>query len=479
MSFNNLLAPTEQRIPCTGNFLPLSENTILYHLNPFPASGIAKNRERWYVIIMKETTKTAVLFSLGCRLNTADSALLVDRLERAGYRVADIHDPAVVPDLVVINSCTVTGEAARKSRQTARQLRRRWPGARLVATGCSAELDREEWLRDGVADAVLTNPAKRRIEEFTGPQEPAPPEFSMTQSRELFREKAWGRFPYRSRAFVKIQEGCGNFCSYCIVPYARGPERSRDFEEVVADCRQALAAGMPELVLTGVNTAAYRDGERDLGDLVGALSRLPGEFRIRLSSTEPHPSNLRLLEIWRDNPKICRFLHLSLQHGADRILTRMNRHYTVAEYARFVAAARAAVPDISLGTDVIVGFPGETDADFEASRAVIRELDFANTHLFRYSPRPGTPAASFPDRVPVDVVKKRYAALQQDADDARKRFIRGRIGTVVPVIFEEVRSDGFVWGWTDHYIQVRRPAGEFPLDRIVALELREEDAPGL
>lgn len=426
---------------------------------------------------MNQSEKYAIIYTLGCRLNTADAALLTDRLERAGYTVVDASQECSEVALVIINSCSVTAEAARKSRQMARQFRRRYPMARIVATGCSAELDREKWEAEGTVDAILTNPEKRRIEEFCDDTTPVivEHETSLKQSNDVFRETAQGRFPFRSRAFLKIQEGCENFCTYCIVPYARGPERSRDFDEVVADCRRSLDAGFPELVLTGVNTAAYRDGERDLGDLVAAICALPGDFRVRLSSTEPHPSNRRLLEVLRDHPKVCRFLHLSLQHGADRILKRMNRKYSAAEFADFVHAAREMVPGISIGTDVIVGFPGETDEDFERSREFIAEMAFANTHLFSYSPRPGTPAATFPDQVHGDVVKARYALLRKDADAARKAFIRGQIGQRVPVIFEEVDAEGFAVGWSDNYIHIRRRADSVELHRICSVEVLEED----
>lgn len=426
------------------------------------------------------TMPRAVLFTLGCRLNAADSALLTDRLERAGYAiVADA--PGVVPDLVIVNSCTVTGEAARKSRQLARQLRRRFPAARLVVTGCSAELDPAVWSREATADAVLSNPDKRRIEEFTGvgvADAPREPMVSLEQDRGVFREEATGKFPFRSRAFLKIQEGCENFCTYCIVPYARGPERSRDFDEVLADCRQALAAGLPELVLTGVNTAAYAASGRDLAALVREICRLPGDFRVRLSSTEPHPANRRLLDLIAEEPKVCRFLHLSLQHGADRILRRMNRNYSAAEFAEFAAEARERIPDLALGTDLIVGFPGETEADFEDGRAFVRKLEFANTHLFRYSPRPGTPAAGFPGRVPPEEVRRRYVLLEAEAAAARRAFIERRFGRTFPVIFEEERPDGSRAGWTDNYIQVRMPAAEAELHRIVPVTLSAANCAG-
>lgn len=414
----------------------------------------------------------AVIYTLGCRLNTADSALLTDRLEKSGYEIVAPGAPGIAPELVVINSCTVTADAARKSRRLARRLRRQFPAARLVATGCSAELDRAVWAADGAVDAVIGNPAKRRIAEFIAPGGPADDAGrSLDAGREVFREAAASLFPFRSRAFLKIQEGCENFCTYCIVPYARGPERSRDFDEVLRDCRQAVAAGRPELVLTGVNTAAYVDRGRDLAALLRAIAAIPGDFRIRLSSTEPHPANRALLDVMAGEEKVCRFLHLSLQHGADRILRAMGRKYTAAEYAEFAALAREKIRNLSLGTDLIVGFPGETAEDFETGRAFAAQLAFANTHLFRYSPRPGTPAAALPGRVSPEVMKRRYGLLREDADAARRNFIRACHGETAGVIFEELTPDGLLTGWTDHYIQVKMPAKAAATDRIVPVVL--------
>ncbi len=420
----------------------------------------------------------AIIMTLGCRLNTADAALLTDRLERTGFELLDAVS-ATEADLVIVNSCAVTAEAERKSRQAARQLGKRFPKARLVLTGCAAELAESggSWL--DTVDAVLPNPAKRSISEFLEAVGFVA-SHSLEAGKETFREEAAGRFPFKSRAFLKIQEGCENFCSYCIVPYVRGPERSRDFEEVLADCRQAVAAGFAELVLTGVNTAAYRDGGRDLGGLVRAIARLDGDFRIRLSSTEPHPANLGLLDVMAEEPKVCRFLHLSLQHGADRILAAMNRKYQTADYAAFVAEARRRVPGIAIGSDVIVGFPGETDEDFETSRRFIAGMAFANTHLFSYSPRPGTPAVKMPGRVAPEIVKERYNLLKKEAEAARKAFIRAELARgVFGVIFEEERADGFAYGWSDHYIQLRAPAGTVPLEKIVRRQFFESDAPEL
>ena len=417
--------------------------------------------------------KTAAVFTLGCRLNQADSALLCDRLNRMGYTLMEPGSAGQL-DLLIINSCTVTGTAAQKSRQAAHKFRKQHPGALIIVTGCSAEIDRDCWQRENCVDVILTNPEKRRLSELVtdylnGQPTHSGMALSLGQPPEVFRERAAGRFPFRSRAFVKIQEGCNNFCSYCIVPYARGPERSRDAAEVLAECRQLIDRHFPEIVLTGVNVCAYHDHGKTLSRLLDELCALPGDFRIRLSSTEPHPDNMTLLETMSRQARLCRFLHLSLQHGSNAILRAMNRHYTAEEYAEFVQRARQLLPDIHIGTDVIVGFPGETEKYFLESCALIEQLRFANTHIFSYSPRRGTPAATMPDQVPSPAVKERYDYLKKITDRQKREFAAGQLGKTLPVIFERTDRDGLAVGWSDNYLQIH--AAAVPLRRIVPVTI--------
>ena len=420
----------------------------------------------------------ALIVTLGCRLNQADSALLTDRLSRLGFRILE-SGGVEVPALAVVNSCTVTAAAAAKSRQAARRLHKLYPGALVVLTGCSAELDYGGRRRAADGVAILSNPEKRDIgallDDFLSGRLPDQPMArSADEPAAVFREEAFGQFPFRTRAFLKIQEGCDDFCSYCIVPHSRGRERSRAFDEVVDDCRRAVAAGCPEVVLTGVNTCAYEDAGRGLNELIATLCEtVPGDWRLRLSSTEPAPDNLALLEVMARYPgRVCRFLHLALQHGSDRILHLMNRHYTTREYAEFAAAARRRMPDIHLGSDVIVGFPGETEADFEESLAFIRSMKFANLHIFSYSRRAGTPAATMPGQVPEAVKKRRHRALEQLGEEMAAEFRQSQIGKILPVIFETADAEGNAHGWSDNYLAVSRPAREVELRRIVLVEYR-------
>jgi threonylcarbamoyladenosine tRNA methylthiotransferase MtaB len=405
---------------------------------------------------MDKFPETVAFYTIGCRLNQADSALLCVRLEEHGCRSVEI-DTAERIDLIIVNTCTVTGNAARKSRQTARKLKKDHSDACMVITGCSAEIENSFWVDESWVDLVLPNPEKKNIithlNGLLSDKTAANLEFSPQQNvDQLFYEEAGASFPFKSRAFLKIQEGCNNFCTYCIVPYARGRERSRSRNEVLADFRRLLKNGFREIVLVGVNVSTYNDNGCKLFDLLAEMCREPGAYRIRLSSTEPHLGNMKLIDVMAENPKICRFLHLSLQHGSDTILKSMNRKYTTAEYAEFITEAKQRIPGIHLGTDVIVGFPGETDALFTESADFIRCMDFSNIHIFTYSPREGTPAAKYPDQIPAQIAKIRYQALTEIAETAKLKFVRSQLKLQQQVIFERCNRDGLYEGWSDNYI---------------------------
>lgn len=415
------------------------------------------------------TGQPAKIITLGCRLNQADSALLTDRLQQMGFFVLDERDPAE-PQLIVINSCAVTAAAAAKSRQAARKMQVRYPHAKIIFTGCAAEVDSENisaenWLK-------LGNVQKRGLREIL--QNSIVPE--VIQSRDLppenFAENACGAFPHRTRAFIKIQEGCDNFCTYCIVPYTRGPSRSRKFSEVIADCRQAIESGAPEIVITGVNTCNYQDQNKNLCDVISCLCEtVPGNWRLRLSSTEPALNNLGLLETMAKYPdKVCRFLHLALQHGSNTVLQRMNRHYTTSEFELFVNTARQLIPDIHLGTDIIAGFPGESEEEFAESFEFVRKMRFANLHVFSYSKRAGTPAATMKNQIPDAVKKIRHQQLEKLNLEMKEDFIKSQRGKILPVIFETVDKSGIAHGWSDNYIAVTAPATEVKSSVITAIK---------
>lgn len=397
----------------------------------------------------------AVIRTFGCRLNQSETALIADDLHQAGF---DITGKVEDAGLVVINGCVVTANAARKSRREVRSIRRQNPEAFIVITGCPAELSGEmNEERDGV-DLLVPNTAKREITKHL----PVPlkrPEKTITASsrkgetKPVFVEAGAGYYPHRTRANLKIQEGCDAFCSYCIVPYTRGKPRSRDWHDVLREARELLRRGHRELVLTGVNIALYHDRNRSLADLLKALNDLDGDFRIRLSSTEPCEKLYEVIGLISEFPRLCRYLHIPLQHGADRILKEMNRPYGFEECREFFEKAVEMIPDICLGSDVIIGFPGESENDFVNSLENIADLPLTYLHVFSFSPRPGTVAAGLSGRVDGGTINERKLRIQKLAAEKTRKFseqMRGRRLTVLP---ETVNADGDWEGWSDNYIR--------------------------
>jgi len=415
----------------------------------------------------------AAAVTLGCRLNQADTALIFDRLREAGYELVEPGSPLPL-DLVVVNTCSVTASASQKSRQAVRALRKRHPGAKVVVTGCGVEVEPEFWKAEPAADLLVPNAAKTALANYLG----APPPPRVPDGP--FVEPATGHYPFKRRANLKIQEGCDNCCAYCVVPLGRGKPRSRDKADAVREFRLLLERGHREIVLAGVNIATYSDSGAFLPDLVAELLALPGDFRVRLSSTEPHPGNGRLLELMRDNPgRLCAFLHLPLQHGADELLRSMGRKYSREEYAAFARRAVELVPDICLGSDVIVGLPGETPELFAASMAFVGSLPLAYLHVFGYSRRAGTRAASFPGQVAAKDIAARHKELSGVGRGLSRRFVAAQLGSVVEVLLEEASGPDLASGWSGNYIKVAAggPGAGRRLGELVKVELAAPAGP--
>jgi len=401
---------------------------------------------------------TAAVITLGCRLNQADSALLNDRLIRLGFQIVP-PDASSSPNLILINSCTVTETAYKKSKQALRSIRAENPQSFIVFTGCAADVSKDELEQNQDIDLLLLNEQKKNIETILPEylallqKHDAPPAPKLAKG--VFAEQAQGVFPFRSRAFIKVQEGCNNSCSYCIVPAARGAERSRDLKELTAEFKKAVADGFHEIVLTGVNTCHYKAGKTEMPELIDRLCEIPGDFRIRLSSTEPCDELIPMVDAMKRNAgKVCEFLHLPLQSGCDRILAAMNRHCDTAKFAEYAAYAREAIPNLHLGTDIIVGFPGETDADFEESLAFLRKMDFANIHIFPYSPRKGTPAAKMSGKVQKTTVAERIEQLKALKDECAQKFAKSLVGTTGAVLIESNCNKKELWdGWSGNYVR--------------------------
>jgi threonylcarbamoyladenosine tRNA methylthiotransferase MtaB len=424
------------------------------------------------------------LLTLGCKLNQADSEAIARDLLAAGCQVVD--RPAAA-DAFVINTCSVTHVADRKARHLARLARRLSPGAPLIVTGCYVERAGPALRASMHADLVLSNDEKPSLAAWLtrlGAGQPGEDADAGPRPEPAM--------PLRTRAFLKVQEGCNDVCAFCIVPRTRGRERSVPVEEVVSAVRAREEEGVQEVVLTGTQLGAYRPAHQTGQDngtagsgprvLLQALLAKTAVPRLRLSSLQPQDITPELLSLWEDQ-RLCRHFHLALQSGSDTVLSRMRRRYTASDFRRALAAIRRHVPDAAVTTDVMAGFPGESEADFKETCAFCREAAFAGLHVFPYSPRPGTVAARPPladDQVPEPVKRERTRRLLALAQELRADF-EGRFrGRVMPVLWERARptNGGLLWeGLTDNYIRVFTRSDANLWNRILPVRLM--DAAGL
>jgi threonylcarbamoyladenosine tRNA methylthiotransferase MtaB len=383
---------------------------------------------------------------LGCKLNQAEAERWAREFAAAGYQVVYSPDQA---DLCIVHSCTVTNTASRKSRQAANQAHRR--GQVTVLAGCYAEVVRQRGETLPGIDLVVGTADTPRLLEVL--HEALQVGRLKVESSNLQPSTCQPLTPGRTRAFVKVEDGCNMRCAFCIVPFTRGAERSRPLPEVVAEVQSLVEAGYREVVVTGVQISAYRDNDHRLHDLVTALLTETDVPRLRLTSIAPWELDEALLGLW-ENRRLCRHLHLSLQSGCDATLRRMRRPYTAEQFAARVELARRLVPGVGITTDVIVGFPGETEAEFAVSLAFVGRMDFGRVHVFPYSPRPGTAGATMPGQVPDPVKKERAVAMQATGQAGARRFAARFRGQTLDVLWE-TQAEGGWEGYSDNYIRVR------------------------
>ena len=388
--------------------------------------------------------------AIGCKLNQNEMETLARQLHALGHQI--VADPTSA-DITILNTCTVTHIASRKSRQALRRLQRANPDASLVVTGCYAELSPAE-LEDLGIDLLVNNTAKEDLVEILSEKIPGFELGSSVPSTPFLAVAS------RTRAFVKIQDGCDNACTYCIVTKARGPARSRPRSEIMAEICQRLAEGYKELVLTGVHIGCYgQERDESLADLVETILTGTDAPRLRLSSIEPWDVTPELLGAWRD-PRLCRHLHLPLQSGCDSTLSRMGRRYTTEQFSQILHQAREFIPDVAITTDIIVGFPGETQVEFEISLRFVEEQGFARLHVFRYSRRPGTAAADYPAQVSSKIKEERSHIMRKVGRASTERLHQRFLGRHMAVLWETpIEGDGPrslpTWsGYTDNYIRV-------------------------
>lgn len=434
---------------------------------------------------MSESRRPRVsLHTLGCKVNQYETRETAAELLRMGYQVVPFGQPA---DVCVVNTCSVTDQADVKSRAAIRRARRTGDDPLVVATGCYVETAPEAVAAMPEVESVVRNADKLRLAEVVD-------ETLRRSGRLLFElpEGTGGTMPEgelvtlmaqgegvmaRTRAVIKIQDGCNHFCSFCIIPFTRGRLRSRAAEEVLAEARRLADEGFRELVLTGICLGDYGDekgfgrGERDpLAVLLEDLAAIPGIERIRMSSIDPADTSQELIETMARTPQVCRHLHLSLQAGDEDVLQRMRRRYTAAEFRDLVARVYAAMPDAGLTCDVIVGFPGETEAQFEETVRLCEEARFVKIHAFPYSERTGTLAARLADDVPQAEKQRRVDVLLRLSERLGLAFASGYVGEEVPVLVEQRdRHSGQLSGLTGNYLRVAFDGPDTLRGRIVSV----------
>ncbi|OGT99260.1 MAG: tRNA (N(6)-L-threonylcarbamoyladenosine(37)-C(2))-methylthiotransferase MtaB, partial [Geobacteraceae bacterium GWB2_52_12] len=393
--------------------------------------------------------------TLGCKTNQFESAAITEQFTTAGYCIVPFTEAA---DIYVVNSCTVTARTDSETRRLIRRARRLNPKARIVATGCYAQVSPDELSRMPEVDVVLGNVEKLDTVLLSESNENLIADSAMEGS---FRPLQLTSFAEHTRAFLQVQNGCNTFCAYCIVPFARGRSRSVAEEEVLDGIRRLTANGFREVVLTGIHLGAYGLDLESQHSLVGLIRRIIAETdisRLRLGSVDPNEFTPELLTLCETAPQICHHFHIPLQSGSDSVLQRMGRPYTTGFFRGLMETVIAGMPDAFIGTDIIAGFPGETEEEFETTCRFIESLPFADLHVFPYSKRPKTRAADMPDHVSPAMIKERAARLRTIAERKKTAFLQKAVATELNVLVQQCdQSTGMVRGISSNYIQVSFP----------------------
>ena len=397
--------------------------------------------------------KRASVHTLGCRLNQAESCLLEEKLAAAGYVLVPFGEPA---DLGIIHTCTVTREADAKSRKLVRQFIRKNPEAYTAVIGCYAQMGASALAEIDGVDLIVGNQEKLNVLDYVAAGKNTTPLIVRDRVlRDDFTiELAVDDRPLTRRANLKIQDGCDFMCSFCIIPFARGRARSRALDNLLEEAEQLVSRGAKELVLSGVNLGTYEWQGHSVVDIVDRLNTLEPLARIRISSIEPTTIPEALFERMADaGHRLVPYLHIPMQAGSDRVLQAMRRKYSRAEWLRFVEVAAARVPGLGVGTDILVGFPGETEADFEDTLALFTDSPAFYAHVFKYSERPGTASVRMPEKCGPQVVDLRSARLRKRSAEKQRAFYEAHTGAEVPVLFE-CEENGYWTGYTENYVRV-------------------------
>lgn len=420
--------------------------------------------------------KKVAFYTLGCKVNQYETEAMSELFLNNGYEITDYDGFA---DIYVINTCTVTGMSDRKSRQIIRRAKKSNPDSFVIVAGCYSQVSPDEVLKIEGVNLVLGTKDRsdivRLYEENIESEKKSKVEDIM--KCHTFESLSLSTFGDRTRAYIKIQEGCNQFCSYCKIPYARGPIRSRDFGEVIAETKRLTQKGFTEITYVGIHIASYGldTKSKNLSELLCEANKIDGIKRLRLSSIEPMTLNEEFAQKIKGLDKICPHFHLSLQSGCDETLKRMNRKYSTDEYYKIVEGLRNHFPEVAITTDIMVGFPGETDEEFEKTCAFAEKVAFADAHIFQYSPRPGTPAAKFENQVSPDVKESRSKKIMEICQKSKRAFMERFLGDTKEVLFEQPVKGGYFEGKTSNYQNVlvkttEDLAGEYRTVRLLEIK---------
>lgn len=402
---------------------------------------------------MQNTNLKASFYTLGCRLNQAETALISDSFKTKGYDVVDYGQPT---DLCVINTCTVTEQADSKCRQLVRQVLKRSPEAFVAVVGCYAQMASEDIKKIEGVDLIIGTEEKMQVSDFIDLPHKLPETIVRNSKIKStpFTISSVGNYEHATRANLKIQDGCDFMCTFCIIPFARGRARCRAFWDIQREAMQLVERGHKELVLSGVNIGTYEFENNNLIDVIQMLEKIDGLERIRISSIEPTTIPYDLVDYMADSEKLCNHFHIPLQHGDEGILEKMRRLYNIREYTDFLNYVEKRVPNVCFGTDVMIGFPGEGEVEFEQTKKVLQELPFAYFHVFTFSERAGTPAVKMADKVDHKIKKQRSEILRQLSDKKKKQYFKQQIGHTLSVLMEERNESGLFQGFSENYVKV-------------------------
>ena len=403
----------------------------------------------------------------GCKVNQYETNAMTQKFKEAGYEIVNINDD--ISDICIVNTCTVTNMSDRKSRQSLRKVKEKNHNAIIVAVGCYAQVAKEELEKMPEIDVVLGNEEKKDVVKYVenfmnGTNKVIEIEDIATQKE--FKDMGQITYTEKTRAVIKVQDGCNQFCSYCIIPYARGRVRSRNQESIIKEITQIAQKGIKEVVITGIHVASYGrdfDNENGLIELLEKINEVDGISRIRLGSLEPKIITEEFMQRLVKLEKICHHFHLSLQSGCDETLKRMNRKYTVSEVEEIIERLRRYYNDVILTTDIIVGFPGETEEEFNETYEFLKKAKLYKMHVFQYSPRKGTRAAVMPRQIDGNIKEKRSKKLIRLSNENEKYYHDKLIGTTVEVLFEDKEIDNGVTyykGHTQNYILIKYKTDE-------------------